>query len=254
MFVLLKKHFNKQQFQPGACGMFFNPFYFARKGLYENISTFADKITGKVLDVGCGQKPYEQLFRSSQYIGLEIDSPQNRQCKSADFYYDGVTFPFSDNEFDSIVANEVFEHVFNPTEFLKEINRVLKPSGILLLTVPFCWDEHEQPYDYARYSSFGLVAIVEKNGFKVISKRKSMNDIRTLFQLFNGYVYKKTFTSNRYVNFLTTLLLMAPFNILGELLAKVLPVNDDLYLDNIILATKNKDVRIDKRNTLNKVY
>jgi SAM-dependent methyltransferase len=238
MIDSIKKYFNKQQYQPDVFGLFVNPFYFARKGLYENISALANKVTGRILDVGCGQKPYATLFRSSQYIGLELDSPENRQNKKADFFYDGLRFPFQDCEFDSIVVNEVFEHVFNPTDFLREINRVLRPDGMLLMTVPFVWDEHEQPNDYARYSSFGLISIVERYGFKVIERRKSMSDIRVIFQMLNGYLYKKTVSRNGYVNLLTTFVLMAPFNILGELLSKMLPRNDDLYLDNIILAQK----------------
>jgi SAM-dependent methyltransferase len=229
-----------EQFRPTLLGLLMNPFYFARKGLYDHISSLAGHISGKTLDVGCGQKPYEKLFRSSEYIGLEIDSPENRQNKKADFFYDGRKFPFPDSEFDSVVINEVFEHVFNPSEFLIEINRVLKPEGKLLMTVPFCWDEHEQPHDYARYSSFGLMAIVEEHGFKVIEHRKSVNDIRVIFQMLNGYIYKKTVTRTGFFNLLTTLLLIAPFNILGELLSKVLPKNDDLYLDNIVLAQKTR--------------
>lgn len=238
MLNLLKKYFARQQFQPDISGIFVNPFYFARKGLYENISAFANKITGKTLDIGCGQKPYESLFSSSQYVGLEIDTPENRQNKKADFFYDGADFPFQDDEFDSVVANEVFEHVFNPNEFLNEIRRVLRTDGILLMTVPFCWDEHEQPNDFARYSSFGLKAILQDHGFEVVEQRKSINDIRVVFQMVNAYIYKKTVAKSVYINLLVTLFLMSPFNLMGELLSKVLPKNDDLYLDNIVLARK----------------
>jgi SAM-dependent methyltransferase len=139
-----------------------------------------------------------------------------------------------------VISNEVLEHIFNPDIFLSEINRVLKDQGILLITVPFVWDEHEQPYDYARYSSFGLKYLLEKYGFKILEYRKSMNDIRIIFQLINAYLYKKTITSNQYVNLIVTVLLMSPFNILGELLSKILPKNDDLYLDSIVLAQKEK--------------
>lgn len=110
------------------------------------------------------------------------------------------------------------------------------------MTVPFVWDEHEQPYDYARYSSFGLKYILSENGFEIIEHRKSNNGVEVIFQLINDYIFKVTLTRNKYINLLTTLFLMAPVNILGFVLAKILPKNNDLYLDNIVLAKKVKDV------------
>ncbi|QUS59317.1 class I SAM-dependent methyltransferase [Synechocystis sp. PCC 7338] len=240
MKIKFKQLFEREQFYPSLLGLFINPFYFARKGLAENIHDFSPFVTGKILDVGCGSKPYQKLFNVSEYIGLEIDSEDNRKNKKADYFYQGDNFPFIDEEFDSVISNEVLEHIFNPDIFLSEVNRVLKPQGILLITVPFVWDEHEQPYDYARYSSFGLKHLLKKHGFKILEYRKSMNDIRIIFQLINAYLYKKTVTSNQYVNLITTISLMSSFNILGELLSKILPKNDDLYLDSIILAQKEK--------------
>ncbi|SEH95577.1 type 11 methyltransferase [Bathymodiolus azoricus thioautotrophic gill symbiont] len=136
----------------------------------------------------------------------------------------------------------MFEHVFNPNEFLTEINRVTKTGGWLLMSVPFVWDEHEQPYDYARYSSFGLKHILLENGFEVVESRKSNDGLEVIFQLINDYIFKVTMTKNIYINLLTTLFLMAPINIIGLIVSKILPRNDDLYLDNIVLAKKVKDV------------
>lgn len=132
----------------------------------------------------------------------------------------------------------MLEHVFNPDQFLGEIFRVLKPEGVTLLTMPFVWDEHEQPHDFARYSSFGIKALMEKHGFEIVEQRKSVDDIRVVFQLLNAYIYKITATRITWVNLLITLLLIAPFNLLGELLFAVTPRNPDLYLDNIVLAKK----------------
>ncbi len=234
----MRSIFQKEQFSPGFLGLLVNPFYFARKGLYENISILSNHIKGDTLDVGCGQKPYEKLFNSSRYIGLELDTIENRKNKKADYFYDGTTFPFQNNEFDSVIANEVLEHVFSPSDFLSEIYRVLKPGGMLLITVPFVWDEHEQPHDFARYTSFGLRHLLEKSGFEIIEHRKSVCDIRVVFQLLNGYIYKKTATKNGYINMFIAFFLMSPFNIMGELLSKVLPKNEDLYLDNVMLLKK----------------
>ena len=234
----LKRVFNSEQVHPTLLGLFINPFYFARRGLLENIADLAGHVTGKVVDVGCGQKPYEWLFISSQYVGLEVDNEENRKNKKADFFYDGTVFPFREEEYDSMVLIQVFEHVFNPDSFLREVNRVLKVGGVLLMSVPFVWDEHEQPHDYARYSSFGLCSLLQSHGFEVVEHRKSVNDIRVVFQILNAYIYKITITKNTYLNLIITLLLIAPFNILGELLSKLLPKNNDLYLDNVVLAKK----------------
>jgi len=238
MMKKLKEIYRWQMFFPSGLGIFINPFYFARKGLAKHISELAVQITGRTLDVGCGNKPYAQLFRSKEYIGLEIDTPQNRAEKKADHYYDGNQFPFANETFDSLVANEVFEHVFNPDQFLNEIFRVLKSGGMTLLTLPFVWDEHEQPRDFARYSSFGIKALLEKHGFEIVEQRKSTDDIRVIFQLLNAYIFKKTVTKKAWINLLITLLLMAPFNFIGELLFVLTPRNPDLYLDNIVLAKK----------------
>jgi len=234
----LQDRYVKELFYPSILGLFLNPFYFARMGLVRHISKLASNITGLTLDIGCGTKPYQKLFFSSDYWGLEIDTIENRQKKNADYFYDGKTFPFNNGQFDSLVANQVFEHVFNPDSFLTEVNRVLKIDGRMLLTVPFIWDEHEKPYDYARYTSFGLKSILEKHGFEILEQKKSIDDIRVIFQLINAYLYKKTETKSTLANLFFCLIFMSPFNILGQLLAKITPRNPDLYLDNIVLAKK----------------
>ena len=101
-----------------------------------------------------------------------------------------MVFPFESEQFDSVLCNQVLEHVFNPDFFISEISRVLKPSGKLLLFVPFVWDEHEQPNDYARYSSFALKFMLEKHGFRLISQIKTCADATIIFQLINAYLYK----------------------------------------------------------------
>jgi len=236
----IKNFLRKELFHPTILGLFVNPFYLARKALCQEITSLGHHVSGCVLDVGCGKKPYESLFSCDEYVGLEVDTPENRERKVADLFYDGGRFPVQNASFDCVVCNQVFEHVFNPGDFLSEISRVLKPGGGLLMTVPFVWDEHEQPYDYARYSSFGLKFVVEKHGFKVVDQRKTVCDIRVIFQLINAYLYKRLLTKNPYINLLFCFLFMSPFNILGEVLYRLLPRNDDLYLDNVILARKEK--------------
>lgn len=234
----LRSYYRRQMFFPGLLAMFFNPFYFARKNLALAISELASNIHGNLLDVGCGTKPYRSLFKVDSYRGLDIDSPVTRERGAADDLYDGTQFPYQNEAFDSVLCNQVLEHVFNPDKFLVEINRVLKPGGKLLLTVPFVWDEHEQPYDYARYSSFGLNALLEKSGLKIISHRKLAADATILFQLTNAYLFKQSHRWPWLVKLLFTTTVMATVNIFGLVAGKLLPANPDLFLDHVVLAEK----------------
>lgn len=229
----------KQQFHPGWLGVLVNPFYFTRREIYCHISRLAPSLDGEILDIGCGEKPYQALFRNAtKYTGMEFDSPENRARSSADIFYDGGKFPFEDNSFDAALATEVLEHVFNPDQFLGEINRVLKPGGRLLLTCPFVWDEHSQPLDYARYSSFGLTHLLQKNGFKAIELTKTAADIRVLFQLANGYIYKELPFKRYMTRLCFYLVLTFPITVMGIFLSFILPKNNDLYLNNIVLAER----------------
>jgi SAM-dependent methyltransferase len=234
----LRRWRRRQDFFPGAFGWLVNPFYFARRGLLEHLREFFPQLRGEVLDVGCGSKPYRELIPAGRYVGMEMDTPRTRASFAADVYYDGRTFPQADATFDGVLCSQVFEHVFTPAEFLAEIHRVLRPGGRLVLTVPFVWDEHEQPHDFARYSSFGLRALLEGAGFEVVAQRKSVADARALVQLASGWIFKITRTRHRVPNLLAQLALIAPLNLLGGLVAFVLPGNPDFYLDNIVLARK----------------
>jgi len=238
MIKCLKAIYQRQTFFPGWLGIFVNPFYFARSGLHDAMTEFAPLLAGRLLDVGCGSKPYQTLFAVDTYIGLDIDSEISRQSGIADHHYDGITFPFADASFDSVLCNQVLEHVFNPDEFIREIVRVLKPGGKLLLTVPFVWDEHEQPYDYARYSSFGLRSLLGKQGLKIVNHIKIGSDASIIFQLVNAYLFKVTQGWPRLSKQFFTVSVMAFVNIMGLLFSRMLPDNPDLFLDNIVLAEK----------------
>ena len=238
----LKYYKRRQEFHPGFLGIFTNPFYIARKGLLQQISFLSGRLHGSILDVGCGSKPYRELFTYSEYIGIDIENPgHDHSAEEIDIFYDGKNLPFPNSRFDNVLCNQVLEHVFEPSGFLTEINRVLKENGSLLMTVPFIWDEHEQPNDYARYSSFGLKYLLEKHGFEIVQQQKSVNHAGAICQLINAYTFKTIKTKNRRLNFLIILFLMAPFNIMGEILRIILPNNNDMYLDNILLAKKRKN-------------
>ena len=84
----------RQAYSPTIAGVFVNPYYLTRRALAAAMRKCAPNVRGRVLDVGCGQKPYMAMFDVSGYVGLEIDSPENRARKQADFFYQGGRFPF----------------------------------------------------------------------------------------------------------------------------------------------------------------
>lgn len=238
MITKIKRILKKQQFLPSYLGLVINPFYIIRKGLFEGIKNNSKYINGKLLDFGCGNKPYESLFNVTEYVGLDIGESGFPDEKSAEVFYDGQTIPFGDNTFDSILASEVIEHVFNPDQVFLELNRVLKKDGKILITVPFAWFEHEIPYDFARYSSFGLMHILEKNDFKVIKTEKTTNYLETVIQLFIAYIFNIVFPKNIYFQYILHLLITFPLQIVLLSFSKLLPSSNKLYCNLVIVAKK----------------
>jgi SAM-dependent methyltransferase len=197
-------------------------------------------MNGRMMDFGCGSKPYKSLFNVNEYIGVDFQGQgHSHEYEQIDVFYNGKTLPFPDNHFDSVFSTEVFEHVFNLEEIVGEIKRVMKPGGKILVTCPFAIPEHEQPNDYARYSSFGLKHLFEKNNFKVIEYEKIGNHFDTLIQLrislFSLVLFPKL---NRFV-FLKRLfeaIIYPLFNIYALIFSGIFSKKQALYLNNIIVC------------------
>jgi SAM-dependent methyltransferase len=121
---------------------------------------------GDLLDIGCGEKPYEDLLlpRVSSYVGLDHLDTQHSGSR-VDVWGDAAALPFGDNEFDTIAAFQVLEHVPEPSKVLVEAYRVLRPGGGIYISTPFMWGLHELPHDYFRYAPAGLHHLVSQAGF-----------------------------------------------------------------------------------------
>ena len=233
------------RFSPGINGLLTNPFYLARRGLHQELKELAPSLSGRVLDVGCGEKPYRRLFTAAtSYVGLEIDHSDSLrpQRNRADCFYDGTRFPFDDREFDAVVTSQVLEHVFAPERFLMEMHRVLRDDGLLLVTVPFVWDEHEQPWDYARYSSYGLRHLLGMGGFCVLEQRKSLPGAPAILQLVNLLIYERLAGKPHGRGWLAAAMpAMAAVNAVGWVASHARSEQDHpLYLDNVVLARKER--------------
>jgi SAM-dependent methyltransferase len=142
--------------------------------LMDVLKKVAPEAHGRLLDVGCGDKPYQHLFRPfvSEYIGVEHEatfkqtSAQSRDS-GPDVVYDGKTLPFEAQSFDTVISVQVLEHTPEPGRLLIEMARVLKRDGVLLLAAPFSFRLHEEPHDYFRYTPHGLEVLCRDAGLRV---------------------------------------------------------------------------------------
>jgi SAM-dependent methyltransferase len=162
-----------------------HPYALARTALRDALCRLAPLVPpGPLLDVGCGTMPYRGLFPASHpYEGLEIDQERNRANPRVNHFYDGDTFPLKADGYATVLCSQVLEHSFAPDQLLAECHRVLRPGGALLLTIPFLWPEHEQPWDSQRFTRFGLRQRLEAAGFRVERMLRLNPGPSALFQL-----------------------------------------------------------------------
>lgn len=125
-------------------------------------------LKGRLLDVGCGNKPYATLLNCDEHVGIDVGLSPHNQSKF-DTVFDGMTIPFGDATFDSVLCTEVLEHAREPRRLALEIGRVLKPGGYAFWTVPFVFPHHEQPYDFHRFTRFGMEELAATAGLTVVS-------------------------------------------------------------------------------------
>jgi len=232
--------YKRQLFFVNFASIFINPNYFFRKGLLKCLRKEAPYLSGRLLDFGSGRKPWRSLFHVDEYIGVDIaESGHDHRDSLVDFYYDGHAIPFDNRSFDSIFSSDVFEHLFNMDEILDELYRVLKPEGQMLITIPFAWNEHEIPYDFARYTSFGIRSIMERHNFEIIRLHKTTTGFETVCQLFNTYIIENILPKNKALRTLLMIIITGPMTLLTVLLNYILPdKNKSWYLGMVLLAKK----------------
>ena len=139
-----------------------------------------EKLSGSVLEVGCGAQPYRTFIPSGcKYQGLDWEGANEHfQYQAPDTaYYNGREFPFPDNTFDNLFHTEVLEHIFHKELFLSECNRVLKPGGRIFFSVPFQARYHYKPHDYWRFTPAALQRMLTDAGFTGIVVSPRGNDI-----------------------------------------------------------------------------
>ena len=152
--------------------------YFGTQSFYKNglllecIQFFKHLMKGKLLDLGCGNKPYSVIYNEVCESSIGCDVPfslhQNAKVEVLCFAED-LDKHFEPETFDCVICTEVLEHTMNDYKVIENVNKILKKDGYLLISTPFTYVLHEAPHDYRRYTIYGLKNILEMHGMEVKS-------------------------------------------------------------------------------------
>jgi SAM-dependent methyltransferase len=126
--------------------------------------------SGRLIDLGCGRMPFRKFLmrQTSVYDSLDI-----HPCVETTYVADVQNMPMIiDQSYDTALCLEVLEHVPEPLQALREINRILKPNGVLIISVPHLSRLHEEPHDYYRFTKYALRHILESAGFQIVALEK----------------------------------------------------------------------------------
>jgi SAM-dependent methyltransferase len=138
-----------------------SPTYAVRAPLAAWLRAEAEAADGaRVLDVGCGDKPYYPFFagRASEYVGVDSNHP------AADLRAPVESLPVEDASFDLVLCTQVLEHAEDPAQVVRELRRVAKPGGRVLASTHGVQVYHPDPVDLRRWTHTGLRRLFEENG------------------------------------------------------------------------------------------
>lgn len=114
----------------------------------------------RVLDVGCGDKPYYPFFSSAaSYVGVDVQENPN-----ADLHGAAEAIPAEDGAFDLVLCTQVLEHADDPAQAVREMHRVTAPGGRVLVSTHGTQVYHPNPDDYWRWTHTGLERLFTENG------------------------------------------------------------------------------------------
>tara|TARA_B110000090_G_scaffold208969_1_gene264167 strand:+ start:175 stop:759 length:585 start_codon:yes stop_codon:yes gene_type:complete len=131
-------------------------------------------LKGKTLDVGCGIGDFTSYRKNT--VGIDINNDSVNWCREQGYPVDLMQIdqiPYEERFFDSVIMDNVLEHILNPYPILNEAHRVLNNNGILLIGVPGTFGYTRDDDHKVFYSENKLIETVEKAGF-VVSKTFAM--------------------------------------------------------------------------------
>jgi hypothetical protein len=122
--------------------------------------------SGAVLDVGCAEQPFRPLIESSgqRYVGMDVVQNSTRSVDIVSTIEDA---PSPAQAYRVILCTEVLEHVGDIDAAFAGLRRSIATDGVVVLTVPFMFPLHMEPYDFRRLTMHGVQRLAADHGFCV---------------------------------------------------------------------------------------
>lgn len=155
-------------------------FDFQTLTLYKDLRKFLRPISGKILDIGCGNSPYEHMINGNcEYLGIDIEGQKDFKYDNKKIsYFDGKNIPMPDKSVNHFICTEVLEHIAHPEKIIEEMLRVLKDDGSALISIPWSARFHYIPHDYYRYTPSALKLLFKD--FKSLKIKTRGSDISSI--------------------------------------------------------------------------
>ncbi len=124
----------------------------------------------KVLDIGAGECKYAALLTHTHYVSADlVFSSDKHDFSQIDIIADASAIPFQNDLFDVALNLVVLEHVPDPALTVREMARILIPGGVAFALIPLVRPEHLVPFDFQRFTRYGIRKLFEDNGFRIDS-------------------------------------------------------------------------------------
>ncbi|MGQ9765713.1 MAG: class I SAM-dependent methyltransferase [Armatimonadota bacterium] len=161
--------------------------------LLEEILSVRSHMKGRLLDVGCGERPYRLVYDNQVEMSVGTEVPWSLHgTADSDVICYAEQLPFPDKSFDFILCTEVLEHTQQPFQVMRELARLLKPGGYLFLSVPFIYPIHEAPNDYWRFTTHGLALACRSVGIQPLSIRSKGGPFASFLALWVNVTVRAT--------------------------------------------------------------
>lgn len=173
---------------------------------------------GVLYDLGAGESPYKNFFLQFAESYISVDWSNSYHGVNVDLVADlNGLLPIESSLADTVVSFSVLEHLCEPQVMLCEAFRILRPGGNLILQVPWQWRIHEEPYDFFRYTPYGLRYLLEKAGF-ISVEIAPMSGFFTMLILKLNYFSLRLIRGPKILRVFSKYLL-APFWYFGQIVA-----------------------------------